>query len=457
VQRNNDPSPGPESWATIRAGSGTGAGDTDTAVYPCFINTNTTGDAYDILMRGIFLFDTSSIPDSDTITSATFSFASPAKYNNAGFTSTSSLDPHVVGSTPASNTSVTSSDYSQLGTTSFGSVAYDSVVTDSSTYNDISLDSNGMAAVSTTAVTKYGIRCGADFSDTSPAHTVAGQNASVHFIIADTSGTSADPKLVVVHSAAPSAPNSLLTNGLSNPTNLPGSTPEFSALYNDGDSSDVAVSYQLQVSTSSSFTSPYWDSSKSTLASSTPKGTRIAEIAYGGAALASSTTYYWRIRFWDTLDLPGNWSTETATFSLAGPETKVRKSVNESVSNSTALQTDDELRVSLEDISTYIIDGVVFASSTSATPDIVISFTAPADAIIAIGDTNETSEEALLASNATSSRIALQANTPKSIHIKGTVKTVGVTGDLILKWAQATANAAATTVIQGRYLKAEEI
>jgi hypothetical protein len=74
-----------------------------------------------------------------------------------------------------------------------------------------------------------------------------------------------------------------------------------------------------------------------------------------------------------------------------------------------------------------------------------------------VGYTNDTAEEALLESNATSSRIALQANTPKSIHIKGTVKMSSTAGDLILKWAQATANAAATTVLQGSYLKVEAI
>jgi hypothetical protein len=450
---------GSESWATIRAGAGTHTADTQTAEAPVFLEPASTGDSYTILRRGIFLFDTSSIPDTDTVTSATLSFASSGKNNNASFSSTSSLDPHVVASTPASSNSIAASDYGQIGATSFGSVTYDSIVTDSSTYNDISLDANGRAAVSTTGVTKYGVRAGADFSDTSPAHPgwVSSGNSRVNFVMADNTGTSADPKLVVVHSAAPSAPTSLLTNGLSNPTNLTGSTPEFSAVYNDGDSSDAAVSYQIEVSTSSSFASVYWDSGKTTLASSTPQGTRIAEISYGGAALASSTTYYWRIKFWDSLDLAGAWSTETATFSLTGPSSKVRKSVNESLTSSTALQSDDELRVGVSASTSYLIDGVVFASSTSATPDLVISFSAPNSAIIAVGYTNDTAEEALLESNATSSRIALQANTPKSIHIKGTVKMSSTAGDLILKWAQATANAAATTVLQGSYLKVEAI
>ena len=116
---------------------------------------------------------------------------------------------------------------------------------------------------------------------------------------------------------APSAPTSLETEGMTNPTDITDPTPELSAVYNDPDSGDIADYYQIQVATSSSFTSPYWDSTKTSLASSTPEGTRIADISYGGSALASSTIYYWRIKFWDDSDEEGAWSTATSTFSLA--------------------------------------------------------------------------------------------------------------------------------------------
>lgn len=45
---------------------------------------------------------------------------------------------------------------------------------------------------------------------------------------------------------------------------------------------------------------------------------RTQELAYAGTALASTTTYYWRIKFWDDDNFEGAWSTETARFSLAG-------------------------------------------------------------------------------------------------------------------------------------------
>jgi RHS repeat-associated protein len=117
--------------------------------------------------------------------------------------------------------------------------------------------------------------------------------------------------------SAPIAPTSLLAEGQTNPTDISDPTPEFSAIYNDPDATSTAVSYQIQVSTSSAFVSAKWDSGKTSIASSTPPGMRIADITYSGSALASTTTYYWRIKFWDQLDASGAWSTATSTFSLA--------------------------------------------------------------------------------------------------------------------------------------------
>ncbi|MEK7613550.1 MAG: LamG domain-containing protein [Patescibacteria group bacterium] len=135
---------------------------------------------------------------------------------------------------------------------------------------------------------------------------------------------------------------------------------------------------------------------------------------------------------------------------------KVRKSVNESVINSTVLQNDDNLVLSLSANKTYIIDGVIFASSTSATPDILIGFFGQTDVDIALGYTNDVNEMVLV-SGEESNRINLPADVPTSIHIKGTVKTSSTSGDFQLKWAQATSNGNATTIMKGSYLRAEEI
>ncbi|OGG50387.1 hypothetical protein A2704_05625 [Candidatus Kaiserbacteria bacterium RIFCSPHIGHO2_01_FULL_54_36b] len=115
---------------------------------------------------------------------------------------------------------------------------------------------------------------------------------------------------------APIAPTALQAEGQTDPTNISDSTPEFSAIYNDPDASDEANKYRIQVATSSAFTSAFWDSGTTTMATTT-QGNRSPEIPYGGTDLASSTTYYWRVAFTDDDSAHGIWSTTTATFTLA--------------------------------------------------------------------------------------------------------------------------------------------
>lgn len=174
---------------------------------------------------------------------------------------------------------------------------------------------------------------------------------------------------------------------------------------------------------------------------------------------------YWKLNN-SLTDTTSNGNTLTnnnsASFSATSPFSgftellKVRKTTNESVTSSTVLQNDDQLKLSLDVNKSYIVDGVLFASSTSATPDIIIAFFGASDVELTVGYTNDVNEM-VLDSGDPSTRIALPANTPTSIHIKGTVKTSSTSGDFQLKWSQATSNAAATTVMKGSYLRAEAI
>ena len=144
----------------------------------------------------------------------------------------------------------------------------------------------------------------------------------------------ADKTISITHDA-PTAPSTPLTEGQTNPTNITDSTPEFSAIYNDPNNGDVATHYRIQVSATSTFSTMQWDTSQAALASSTSKGSRIADISYAGSPLASSTPYYWRIKFWDTAGHEGAWSTTTASFSLESP-------VNNAPIAPTSLQTEGQ-------------------------------------------------------------------------------------------------------------------
>ncbi|MGI6423634.1 MAG: InlB B-repeat-containing protein [Candidatus Dojkabacteria bacterium] len=107
----------------------------------------------------------------------------------------------------------------------------------------------------------------------------------------------------------PSSPTNLLTEGLTNPQNVSDMTPEFSAIFQDSDSGNTGIYYQIHVNTNSSFTgTSMWDSGKTSM-SPTAIGARSPDISYAGTTLTQSgEIYYWRIKFWDNLNVEGEWS-----------------------------------------------------------------------------------------------------------------------------------------------------
>ena len=189
-----------EAWATIHdATSGTVDGTADDAIDTNCPSVNENGTNWTRMHRLITLFDTSSIPDTDTISSATYSLYCVNAGNN-GHT----MNVDMVTCAPASNTAVALGDYNKAlwGTTlqatsisvgSFGANAY----------TDFTLNATGLGNISKTAITKFGCRISADTNDVEP--TKATVYTSINVQHADTAGTANDPKLVVVHSAAAAA------------------------------------------------------------------------------------------------------------------------------------------------------------------------------------------------------------------------------------------------------------
>ena len=127
--------------------------------------------------------------------------------------------------------------------------------------------------------------------------------------------------------STPTAPSSLQAEGATNPSSVTDNTPEFSAIYNDSDTSDTATSYQIQVNTDSDFTgnsmvdlgqTSMWDSGQTSMSSVTPSA-RSSEISYAGTTLTfNGVTYYWRIKFWDNHNNASPWSS-VANFTMAIP------------------------------------------------------------------------------------------------------------------------------------------
>lgn len=80
-------------------------------------------------------------------------------------------------------------------------------------------------------------------------------------------------------------------------------TPDLTFHYSDPDG-DSSSAYQIQVDNNSDFSSPTWDSGKtsSVIANNTNKTVAVA------TSLSRGTTYYWRVKVWDSGDLVSGWS-----------------------------------------------------------------------------------------------------------------------------------------------------
>lgn len=187
--------PASESFASIRAGAGTGSDDATAGLNGPNIQSTTTSNQYDILTRAIFIFDTSALGDSDYITSAVFSVTATSV--NDSFNQGIGITP----ATTASSTAVATGDYvNNTSTTRWcdSDIDLGSVNTDGSTYNNFTLNSTGLAGISKTGVTKIALKMTCDIDNSAPTWASA-TLANVALKHAETAGTTADPKLVVTH------------------------------------------------------------------------------------------------------------------------------------------------------------------------------------------------------------------------------------------------------------------
>jgi len=155
-------------------------------------------DPWGNLTRCVVLFDTSALGDTDTISSATFSLYAQSK-TLVGGGLTPAVTVAIVSSNPASTSALVAADYADelYGTTDFATrLAYASVSTVA--YNDFTLNASGIANISKTGISKFGLRVGADVDNSEPTGT-GDTYYDIYFYTADQTGTTNDPKLVVEH------------------------------------------------------------------------------------------------------------------------------------------------------------------------------------------------------------------------------------------------------------------
>lgn len=183
-----------ETFSTIRAGAGTTGLATD-IVFRIRINSHDSAtDRWQGMERAIITLDTDDL-SGQLVSSATFGIV----IVDASDTYTDYLV--LVNSTPASNTNIQASDYSQVGSTrQADDLAVGSLTANSDTYNNFALTSTGLASINTTGITRLGIRSKYDF-DGSPPSWAQGKT-QVTVVSADSSIADREPLLTVTHSSA---------------------------------------------------------------------------------------------------------------------------------------------------------------------------------------------------------------------------------------------------------------
>lgn len=190
-----------ETFSTIRDADNATSAFPDATIGRVLIRSSTTTNQYQQLRRYFCLFDTQAIGSTSTINSATFQAAATVKDDDLGGSGAISF----IDTNPASNTDIVVGDYTtgvEMGTAQQAAdVTIANITADSSTYNTWTLNATGEGNISKAGVSKFGLRVARDRTDSEPTWA-SNQRSRIVVVTADQSGTSADPKLVVLWTAA---------------------------------------------------------------------------------------------------------------------------------------------------------------------------------------------------------------------------------------------------------------
>lgn len=179
-----------ETFTTIGTSIGNTKNDSGTSHDSPDIACGTGTDKYIKIRRLITLFDSSSLSVYASLVSGTYSV-----YLGTTFTGMSQK-VRLITSSPASNTVLATTDYSQLA--GIAQSATEPLISSlvSSQYNDWPLDATGLSNVSKTSISKFGLRLHSDADGTAPTWSSLAEAA-----IRVNSGDAASnkPKLTIVY------------------------------------------------------------------------------------------------------------------------------------------------------------------------------------------------------------------------------------------------------------------
>lgn len=191
-------------------------------------------------------------------------------------------------------------------------------------------------------------------------------------------------------------------------------------------------------------------------------GTGSSLVLQGTFASRPSASRAGRL-FWAT-DTKSLYRDDGSAWYEVSPSRVVRKTADETVTSSTVLQDDDELRYALLANDVVAFEAVLFVVSTS-TGDFKAAFTVPAGATLlwsftasfdtASGDLDQPS--AAITASGGSQVFELSSANTTLLTIKGMVVNGGTAGNLQLQWAQSSSTANPTTVKANSYLRIAKV
>lgn len=183
-------------WATIRGGAGTHFNDT--VAVENIVQYRYDPYGWDLLVRSIFLFDTSALTADATISAAVLSLYG----SGSATTRSSACSVNIYTSAPASEVALAAGDFDSLGATAQCDTAIGQASWSASGYNAFTLNATGRGNISKTGRSKFGARDVAyDVGGATPSvlDEEARCQSYVAGYFADQTGTANDPKLVITY------------------------------------------------------------------------------------------------------------------------------------------------------------------------------------------------------------------------------------------------------------------
>ena len=141
----------------------------------------------------------------------------------------------------------------------------------------------------------------------------------------------------------------------------------------------------------------------------------------------------------------------------------VRKTANQTLNTSIALQDDDDLKIALAASETWFFEAFIVCGGPSAA-DIKFAFTVPAGATLLwgasgplLGAGGTHAEFDVATSSAAVVSYDTETGTDRSVHIRGTAINSTTAGDLQLQWAQNLSDGTNITVFANSWLKGQRL